>query len=155
MTVTILNRLRRFWRDRQALSAGGPGFKYKTVNGIAPVSVDPPVLSKVHQLSLDAIADDEWLAAESLGAVQISVGHCVEDAELQRIVAEVVHDFAVQKHDEQLQQIWHTVIEEQLKLREASVHFGLTISQIHRRIEQVRAHLRQDPRVTQWFNSTE
>jgi DNA-directed RNA polymerase specialized sigma24 family protein len=155
VTVTILNRLRRFWRDRQALSAGGPGFKYKTGAAAAPAPADQSLAPKLYQFSLDQIADDEWLIAESHSADQFSVGSRVEDAELQRIVAEAVHDFALQKHDIQFQQIWHAVVERQLKLREASLYFGLTISQVHRRLEQVRAHLRQDPRVAHWFNAGE
>jgi DNA-directed RNA polymerase specialized sigma24 family protein len=40
--------------------------------------------------------------------------------------------------------------EQGLKLREAADMLGLTISQVHRRVEQAREHLRRSPRVVQW-----
>lgn len=152
VTVTILNRLRRFWRDRQALSAGGPGFSYKATRTPDSAPAERPAAGRALQYSLEALADDEQLAAERLGSDLASVGYCVEAAELHRMIEEAVRTYALHKHDAQIPQIWHAVVDQQFKLREASDRFGLTISQVHRRLEQVRAYLRQDPHISLWFN---
>lgn len=147
VTVTILNRLRRFWRDRQALSAGGLGF-YRSRPLDDAASAGP---RGARTMSLEQLVDQEVLTAGPLRSDYRSVGHDVEDAELRRVVFGAVRAYALEKQDVQLVHIWHAVVEQQFKLREASDYFGLTISQIHRRLEQVRAYLRQDAHVSLWF----
>jgi RNA polymerase sigma factor (sigma-70 family) len=150
ITVAVVNRLRRYWRDRKSLSAGGPGFKQRGGREAddAEHDHDPP---KVVSLSLEQLIEQEWPLVGAQARDAASVVRDVEDAELYRLMWEAVSTLAVRKRDALLPALWHVVIEQGWRLREAAESFGLTISQVHRRIEQTRSYLREDPAVRQWL----
>ena len=140
ITVTVANRLRRFWRDQQAIRVGGPGIRTKAhrerEGDNAPSA--PPRASVV-ALPLNGLAEQRIATNDELVAEQ------VEAAELRRIVAHSLTVMGAQKQDTQLPLLWFALVDQQLKLREIAARFDLTISQVHRRIESMRTHLRQDP----------
>lgn len=150
VTVAVVNRLRRYWRDRQSLSAGGPGFRSKS-DGETNDGESDRERPKTASLSLHEIPEGDWRMVGTTTAQVASVAHDVEDAELRRVTAAAVHTLARHRRDELLPLIWDVVVERGWRLREAAESLGLTISQVHRRIEQTRSYLRRDPSVRQWF----
>lgn len=154
ITVAVVNRLRRYWRDRKSLSAGGPGFKQRggREGDDSEHDHEPP---KAVSLSLEQLIEQEWPLVGAQTREATSVMRDVEDAELNRLMCEAVSQLAARKRDALLPVLWHVVIEQGWRLREAADNFGLTISQVHRRIEQTRSYLREDPAVRQWLRLAE
>lgn len=149
MAVVITSRLRRYWRDRNALSAGGGGFLTSDERDAARIAGVP--VAGVRHLSLDLPAQDSELTlAEWLPMTTQTVAETVEGDELCRIVAAEVDAFAAQD-DPLLADVWHAVFDQHLRLREAAESYGLTVSQTHRRVERMRNHLRRSPQVRRWF----
>jgi hypothetical protein len=149
MSVVISSRLRRYWRDRQALSAGGGGFKSASERDTARAAGFP--VARILHLSLDQpLGDDDRAVSEWLTHATPLVAETVEDAELSRIVAAEVKALA-SRGDPLLAEIWNAVVDRQMRLREAAECYGLTISQTHRRVERVRTHLKHSPQVRQWL----
>lgn len=150
ITVAIVNRLRRYWRDRKSLSAGGRGFKSKSEreSDAAEGDAEPPTLTL---LSLDHLLELGVPFELKLDAEPRSVARDVENTELWRCINEAVLRLAERKQDELLPLIWFAVVDRGWRLREVADIFDLTISQVHRRIEQTRAYLRADPDVRQWL----
>ena len=81
----------------------------------------------------------------------VAVARHVEDAELWHLVGQTVHRLAERRRDELLATVWYAVVDRGWRLREVADLFGLTISQVHRRIEAVRDYLRHSPDVRQWL----
>lgn len=151
--VTVVNRLRRYWRDRKSLSAGGPGFKRKAEREGGGEGAQEP--GSVTPLSLDQINESNCTLLGAQEAGSTSVARDVEETELRRVIVEQVEALAERKRDDLLPLIWYAVVEQGWRLREVADIFGLTISQVHRRLEQTRLHLRQSPTVRQWLSNGE
>lgn len=154
VTVTVVNRLRRYWRDQQSLSAGGPGFR-KRPDREADDTESDHARPKGGPLSLDRMLESDWSIVGAQASDNVSVAHDVEDAELRRMTAAAVRTLATRRRDDLLPLIWDVVVERGWRLREVAESLGLTISQVHRRIEQTRCYLRRDPAVQQWLHHWE
>lgn len=153
ISIIVVNRLRRYWRDRQAISVGGSGFKTKAEREIAKEKSTSP--AKTQHYSLEKVMDHDWFMAHPLTAGYNSVVERVEATELRRLVVQSIERLAVYKQDTLLPSIWESFVEQRLKLREIAALFGLTVAQVYRRIEQVRLHLRQDPVLNTWLASND
>ena len=152
ITVTVVWRLRRFWRDRAAVRAGGAGFKDKATREAERATgtwTRPPIAC---QQSLEATDADGQALMDTLADDQLSLAQAVEDAEIERAVVEAVDAYAELKHDPVLAHIWWLVVDRRLKLREVGELLDLTIAQVHRRVRQIRAYLRSDEQVRRWFD---
>lgn len=149
LTVTVVNRLRRYWRDQQALRVGGIGFAH-----IVELrrSVDGDLLRRAQRLSLDALTRDGFLLIDTMESTEPLIEDMVENAELRALVEQQVNAFATRKNDPLLSNIWYLAMDQQLKLREIAEQSGLSISQVHRRIQQVRDYLRENPRLREWLD---
>lgn len=152
ITVTVLNRLRRFWRDQQAKRSGGAGFPSKGARDVQVNYARPPA-PRTTQQSLDAVDASGMHTMDGLEGAESPVADSVEELELQRLVAKVVRSLAASKQDPLLPLLWQMVGEHEWKLREAAERSGLTTAQVHWRITQLKAYLREDPGLREWFNS--
>lgn len=150
--VTVVRRLARFWRDQQSLRMGGAGLLQRAEREAARELGDQHGGPRARQRSLDQLHDHDLQLIETF---QPSVAELVETAELQRLLDHKVRAYAAARNDPTLALIWHGVVNQRLKLREVAAHFGLSIAQVNRRIEQVRAHLRQDPTLIHWLKTTD
>lgn len=150
VTATVANRLRRFWRDQQAIRVGGPGIRQRRpCDGELSGASSPRPPAYVVAIPLDGLTE------QSIPADEESVAERIEAGELRRLVAHSLATFAAQKQDTQLPLLWFALVEQRLKLREIAACFGLTISQVHRRIEYMRAHLQRDLRVQMWLQASD
>lgn len=149
IAVVITSRLRRYWRDSHALRSGGGGFTTSAEREAARAAGAP--VSRVRHFSLEhQIPDTNLTLAEALPAITLSVAETVESTELFRMVGDEVD--AVAAHDDPLlATVWHAVVDDRMRLREAGESCGLTVSQAHRRMERVRDHLRRSPQIQQWL----
>lgn len=153
VAVTVVRRLSRFWRDQQSLRVGGGGLRAPAERELARECGSYQSSPRTSQRSLNALNEADHQLIERLDDGQPPIGELVETAELQHLLQHCVYSFALARNDPALAQIWHAVIDRRMKLREVSVQFGLSIAQVNRRIEQVRAHLRQEPTLLSWLNS--
>jgi DNA-directed RNA polymerase specialized sigma24 family protein len=152
VAAIVTRRLQRFWRDRAALRAGGGGFMQQVLLEVDHYSPAPARRPRVVHLSLDVLAGVGSDLFDRLAVTQPSVAEAVEATELAQMVAAIVDSYAGHKHDPALAQIWGAIFDQNLKPREAADCFGLSVSQIYRRIGQVRTYLRQDVQLRQWLD---
>lgn len=148
INATVVRRLTRFWRDQQALKAGGGGFRSAAERS----NTSQPAPSRVQHVSLHPDTDDDVPLAERMVAEQPAVDNQVEMAELERLVTRAVDLYATNKFDPQLRELWHALADQEYKLREVAEQLGLTVGQVYHRYLQLRAHLRADPEISNWFD---
>lgn len=151
ITVTLLNRLRRYWRDRQALRAGGPGFQSAEQRARRDATGESPPSRR--DQSLELLDATGMLPAEHLVAAQASITADVEAAILRDIVREEIAVLAAQRKDPSLRSIWNASAEQELRLREIAPRLNMTITQIHHRLKVIRAHLQQTAQIQAWLVS--
>ncbi|MBA3944200.1 MAG: hypothetical protein H0X37_06505 [Herpetosiphonaceae bacterium] len=156
VVVTVKRRIGRYWRDKQALQAGGAGFRLsaKLADEVGEqVADDPPRSSqRVQHSSLDAQNDQGLPIIETLEAEQPTIAALVEDVVLWTAVRQEVQAFAAIRQDYSLFVLWCGFVERGLKLWELGVAYDLKVGQVHRRITLVRNHLRQSPNLRDWFD---
>lgn len=148
----VVSRLRRFWRDQQAQRVGGTGFLSRTARAEAQATGQAAPPPRSQQQSLDAVSDGGAALGETLAADELPVDVHAENDALQRLVIHEVGAFAAQRDDPLLVVVWQLVGMHQWKLREAAAYAGLSIGQVHRRVEQVRTHLQLNPCLQHWIN---
>jgi DNA-directed RNA polymerase specialized sigma24 family protein len=152
ITVTVTNRLRRFWRDQQALRAGGTGFKSRAAREAGRLDGMPvPAVGQMHT-SLEDPRNVESPLLSRLRSTDEEIAEQVESRMLEQVVASAVDTLAAHRDDPNLKHVWDAVVGRQLKLRETAEHFGLSVAQVFRKIELVRTHLRANSHVQHWFD---
>lgn len=151
INTVVLRRLLRFWRDRQALRAGGNGFVSK-IDREAQRSGELPTAIRPNQhVSLDVLLD-ESLVGPQIEVREPAVQDAVEGIVLEDLVGRVIEALAVQMRDPSLPGIWEAIVVHERKLREVAAMYNLSISQVHYRIRQISHHLRKHPEIVGWFD---
>jgi DNA-directed RNA polymerase specialized sigma24 family protein len=150
LTVAVVSRLRRYWRDQQTLSAGGTGIKSKAERMSLQHASKWQQEVKTYHLSLDRLLERGDLRTSVPDTHGEAIAVIAESFELRTLIARELNMLASVKNDPLLVSVWHAIVEQGLKLREVADAFGLTISQVYRRIEQARQHLRRSPQICQW-----
>ena len=150
LTVTVVSRLRRYWRDQQTLIAGGNGIMNKAERMSLQHASKWQRAAKTYHLSLDQLLerDDVRTSVPDMHGEAITV--IAESSELRTLIVRELNVLATVKNDPLLLSVWHAIVEQGLKLREVADRLGLTVSQVYRRIEQARQHLRRSPHICQW-----
>ncbi len=153
LTVTVVSRISRYWRDRQTLSAGGHGIKLKAERQEAKRIPEWRPAPNASNVSLDWLLECESNQTNRLIAHNEAVAGIVEASELNLLVAQELKVLARVKNDPLLLSVWHASVVQGLKLREAAEVLGLTVSQVYRRVEQARQHLRHNPTIRKWCDA--
>jgi hypothetical protein len=149
INVTVVRRLTRFWRDQQAIKVGGAGFQR------GKRSDDGPAPLRVRHIPLDEPLNEGLTLGERLEAAGPAVDNQIEMEELERMVSQAVELYAANKHDPELAALWRMIVDQEYKLREVAETFDLTIGQTYHRYLQLRDHLRADPQISSWFDTSE
>lgn len=152
IAATVVRRLTRFWRDRQALRVGGNGFQDRQTREAQRLAGVVTTSPRKNERSLEGLTIAGTPYADELAANQPETASVVEEREMYRLVDMVLEQYAAEQLDPRLSSMWRESVHDEHKLREIAARHGLTIGQVNHRLSQIRGALQQDPRVRQWFD---